>query len=420
MPPHSPPRMTPELLLLEILDYGFALWLGLYLLSRAAGSRSMRLAGTGLAAYGAGLAADLLSHYASDPGLAGNLEQLRGVLLLLPVFCWAGAFAVLLGERKLSHSRQTSALLLTATVFFGLGIVALAFPLALFPYEWVLVAIGIDLLVLGTITAALGALSQGEALLPDILQSLDYSFLEALIFGGQVALVMRLSTGVTFPMLALLLGTIASALAAQTFSSQLQPLFDRLILARFPQMRRQKAELLAAESALPRLNPALDFTALDDETFTRMTRRALSDLGDLPRLAASPLTLLPMIEARLAARGVEANTLARTAELKAVLAESVARLKPPAKGDFGTSDEWRHYNALYFPYIVGLKPYNHRLNHQEDDPAVREALAWFQSQVPERTLHNWQTAAARLVTQDLRERSQLAAVGSDFRSAGSG
>jgi oxygen-independent coproporphyrinogen-3 oxidase len=39
------------------------------------------------------------------------------------------------------------------------------------------------------------------------------------------------------------------------------------------------------------------------------------------------------------------------------------------------------------------------------DPAARAALEWFRTAVPERTLYNWQTAAARLVARDLRERS---------------
>ena len=37
------------------------------------------------------------------------------------------------------------------------------------------------------------------------------------------------------------------------------------------------------------------------------------------------------------------------------------------------------------------------------EPAAREALTWFQSQVPERTLHNWQNAAAKLIARDLSE-----------------
>ena len=71
------------------------------------------------------------------------------------------------------------------------------------------------------------------------------------------------------------------------------------------------------------------------------------------------------------------------------------------------SDEWRHYNALYFPYIAGLKPYSRRLPHDRLDPPAQLALEWFQATVPERTLYNWQNAAAKLVAQDLREGMQL-------------
>jgi hypothetical protein len=121
-------------------------------------------------------------------------------------------------------------------------------------------------------------------------------------------------------------------------------------------------------------------------------------------LAANPLTRLPVIEARLAARGEQDNTLERAAELKALLAESITRLKPRTDDDFGTSDEWRYYNALYFPYVAGLKPYSRRNAYDNGlDPIEQAALDWFQVTVPERTLHNWQNAAARLVAQDLRE-----------------
>jgi hypothetical protein len=163
--------------------------------------------------------------------------------------------------------------------------------------------------------------------------------------------------------------------------------------------------LRAAASALPRLDDALELKSLEDAEFNRLTRRAISHMGDLSRLAASPLTRLPLVSTRLAARGAGGDTLDRAAELKALLAESILRLKPRDKGDFGTSDEWRHYNALYFPYVVGLKPYSLRVEQNGFDPTAREALAWFRASVPERTLHNWQNAAAKLVAKDLREKS---------------
>ena len=97
-----------------------------------------------------------------------------------------------------------------------------------------------------------------------------------------------------------------------------------------------------------------------------------------------------------------AALLERAAELKAILAESIARLKPRERSDFGTTDAWRYYNALYFPYVVGLKPYSRRPGTNHLDPVARQALDWFAAMVPERTLHNWQNAAAKLVAQDVR------------------
>jgi hypothetical protein len=112
---------------------------------------------------------------------------------------------------------------------------------------------------------------------------------------------------------------------------------------------------------------------------------------------------MPLITLRLAQNGRVDGTLARANELKVVLTESIGKLKPPDEREFGTTDAWRHYNALYFPYVVGLRPYSRRTVHDEEFEA---ALDWFRTQVPERTLYNWQTAAARLVARDLRERSR--------------
>jgi hypothetical protein len=221
---------------------------------------------------------------------------------------------------------------------------------------------------------------------------------------------MILSTGVTFAMLALLLATIAAAIATQTLADPLHNGLDRLALAAFPRLRRARAELRTAASALPRLNESLRPEQLDDDTFIRLTRRALSHLGDLPRLARSPLTRLPLIDTRLARRNARDDTLERAAELKSLLAESIARLKPRGQAKFGTSDEWRYYNALYFPYVIGLKPYSRRAEPEGLSETAREALAWFQTYVPERTLYNWQNSAAQLVAQDLRDRLNRAKI----------
>jgi hypothetical protein len=261
-----------------------------------------------------------------------------------------------------------------------------------------------ELVGLGIAIAIMDAFEEGEALLPDFLRSLAYSFFVVVLFGGQVVLGMVLGTGLTYAMLALLIAVIATAVITQTFADPIQAMLDGLVFARFPRVRQARAELRAAASAAPRTDDSLDAADFTDSQFNRYTRKALSHMGNLPRLATSPLTRLPLINDRLARQGLDGNTLERAAELKAVLTESIERLKPRDQGDFGTTDEWRHYNALYFPYVVGLRPYSRRVNHYDIDKASDAALDWFRSQVPERTLYNWQKAAAQLVAQDLRER----------------
>jgi hypothetical protein len=218
-----------------------------------------------------------------------------------------------------------------------------------------------------------------------------------------MVLIMLLGAGVTFSTLLLLQSTLATAIIIQVFSRDFVKLLDAIAFATFPQLMQARAELHTVIDVLPRIQPEVDLEALDDVEFTRLTRRALSHLGDLSRLASNPLTHLPIIKARLHERGVkDEDILECAAELKLVLTESIQRLKPRGKGEFGSSDEWRYYNALYFPYVIGIKPYSRRSQYPLSDPVVKEALNWFRTQVPERTLHNWQNTAAKLVSQDLR------------------
>jgi hypothetical protein len=170
-------------------------------------------------------------------------------------------------------------------------------------------------------------------------------------------------------------------------------------------VRQARSELRATANALQRRDPDLDPAKLDEEKFVRLTRRALSNFGDLPRLSASPLVNLSLVESRLLVKNGPDNPLERAAELKTILAESIERLKPRNGDDFGTSDEWRYYNSLYFPYVAGIKPYSSRARNYHKDPVVREALEWFRATVPERTLHNWQNVAAKLIAQDLLARN---------------
>ena len=97
------------------------------------------------------------------------------------------------------------------------------------------------------------------------------------------------------------------------------------------------------------------------------------------------------------------NPLDRAHSLKSLLTQSIQKLKPQSDSKFGTTDEWRYYNALYFPYVLGLKPYTRRADSDSLSEETRAALDWFQTSVPERTLHNWQNTAARLIAEDLRK-----------------
>ena len=98
------------------------------------------------------------------------------------------------------------------------------------------------------------------------------------------------------------------------------------------------------------------------------------------------------------------DQLERAHELKTLLTESIQRLKPPEDSLFGTTDAWRYYNALYFPYVKGLKPYRRYQSTKMLSEEEKLALEWFRTEVPERTLYNWQTTAAKMVAQDISDR----------------
>jgi hypothetical protein len=267
---------------------------------------------------------------------------------------------------------------------------------------------GFAYLAVGGMLIARHVREQGESLVPDLLKSYDYSLLIAALFGGQVVLAMWLSTGVTETMLLLLYGTMGAAIAMQVFLDRVQSFLDHIAFANVPWLREERAELRKVASTLPRVNMT-DPLTIEEEEFARLTRRALGDFSDLTKLATSPLTNLPEVHRRLAERGIEPTTLERARELKLILAKAIEQLKPRTGESYGTTDEWRFYNALYYPYIIGMRPYSRRAVHSFDEPSHWEVLEWFRTYVPERTLYNWQSAAAGLIAAHLREQEVGAA-----------
>jgi hypothetical protein len=262
----------------------------------------------------------------------------------------------------------------------------------------VIPALGLDLFLLGIAIVIWDAFDEGESLRSHIIRS----FVSSLYYAGALAVLMVIAIAIDGEMsigiLIALTGVIAFGILTQTLSTPLQTLLDQLTLPQEPALNEQRKMLRKTADELPRLS-TLGPDHMDEAEFVRLTRRAISNLGDLPKLAASPLTNLPLI----VSQGGN-NPLDRAHALKAALIESILQLKPKTGDEFGSTDEWRYYNSLYFPYAMGLKPYARRTDKDSLDETSRQALEWFQTTIPERTLHNWQNIAATLVATDLKNK----------------
>lgn len=404
--------MSVSQLLLQTALFGITCWLGLYLIARDIGRLQLWLTGLGLIAYASSVALHILGNFAPTIRLAFLFLNWQRFFILLPTLFWLGALILLIPnhtawEDRLKRQRPILIVIIVAVVVYALIISVVSIAASLLPALWLTVLIGLDMVVLGVAMTMLDASDKGESWLPHLFRSMDYAFFTAVLFAGQVVLVMTAFIGINYPMVLLLLTTVATAAAIQAFADPVQALVDRIAFFASPDVRRTRADLRAANSAAQRLNTTLPLDTIDQAEFARLTRRALSQMGNLPKLASNPLTQLSLVDARLAQNGRSPDTLARANELKHILTESIIRLKPKTDRDFGRTDEWRHYNSLYFPYVLGLKPYSRSSQYMtESDTAVHDAYDWFRTQVPKRTLHNWQNAAAALIARDLRERTR--------------
>ena len=420
-----------------LLFYAFSLWLGASLLARDTQKTAVRLTGWGLVAYAGVLAAQML------------FGHLIPAILLIPPLLWVGAAIQLLPEQTAARETLVRAwaiaaipiailtaldawfaLLVIAALFACAGLLLsiarhspfkailrllavialfitlstglLVLPLGWLPQDWGIALLGVDLVCLGLVVTVWDAFDEGQSIRAPLLRS----FISALYDAGALAVLVILAAAwdgtPTRPAWQWLLFALVSfGVLTQVFADAIQTLLDALTFS--GSVYAGRAALRSTADALPRLS-ALDPALLDDEQFVRLTRRAIAQLGDLPKLAASPLTNLPL----LASAGP--NPLERAHALKDLLTESILRLKPQGQAAFGRSDEWRFYNALYFPYVLGLKPFTRLPGYDALDAPARQALDWFRSSVPERTLHNWQNSAARLVAEDIQSRLREAVI----------
>ena len=407
------------MLIMQLFIFGFTLWLGAYLLARRSQKIPVRLTGWGVLAYAFALAVQII------------FDRFILVVLLLPALLWIGAAIHLVPEEDKSRAsliriwmvssiplailtlvnpwfaaiivialilcvgmiaklalrsrfRNTFALLAVIALFVTLSAGLLILPLNWIPLSWGMALLGFDLIFLGIVIIAWDAFDEGEAIRAHLVRS----FVSASYYAGALVILASLFSD----NLTLLVLLITFGILTQTFSDAIQAVLDRLTL---PQTTTHERQLLRQTAdALPLLStfgPAME----SDEQFARLTRRALSHLGDLSKLASSPLVNLPGIQGT--------NPLDRAHMLKSLLVRSIQKLKPQSDAPFGTTDEWRYYNSLHFPYVLGLKPYTRRADYDSLDAVSRAALDWFQTSVPERTLHNWQNTAAKLIADDIRK-----------------
>ena len=362
--------------------FALSFWLGAYLLSRPNSKLALRLAGLGLMAYAATIAANDLNQ---------DLASLACILLTTTTWLFA-VITEFQRQRQISSTRPMR-LLVVAGILFGLSVAVLLLPFSIIPRTLLLFCIGFDVFVLGLAIARLDAFDEGEMLWRDLTRSLIGAAFVSMVFGG----LMWIAAGASL----LLYVTLAAAISTQTFGDALQKLIDKLAFAQQPRLQQAREELREVSAALPRMPELFDPNAIDEAEFLKLTRRALSNFGDLTKLTASPLTHLPIVQKRLNAADAD-TPLLRANLLKQVLSESIVQLKPNSPKGFGTQDEWRHYNSLYFPYVVGLKPYSLRAEQDVLPAEAKAALEWFRVAVPERTLYNWQNAAAKLVAQQIK------------------
>jgi hypothetical protein len=301
------------------------------------------------------------------------------LLIILFLMICAGMIAKL---ARRSQFKNTFAVLAVLALFVTLSAGLLILPFHWIPLSWGMALLGCDLIFLGITITTWDAFEEGESIHAHLVRS----FVSALYYSGALVILAGIFSNDSL----LLVLLMSFGILTQTFSNDIQALLDRLTLPQQTMVERQT--LRETAEALPLLSTP---TILEnEEEFLRLTRRALSHLGDLPKLTTSPLVNLPAIQGT--------NPLDRAHSLKSLLVKSIQKLKPQSDISFGTTDEWRYYNSLYFPYVLGIKPYTRRAEYFDLDESSRAAFDWFQTAVPERTLHNWQNAAAKLVAADLK------------------
>jgi hypothetical protein len=316
------------------------------------------------------------------------------VVVLAPLI---GAIALLWRAREVIRPSVLPVAVSVVAALYAAGLIVMLAPVDVPEPGIVLAAIGLDLIVLGYLVAVADAVEAGERLHPDLRRSATGALAATLLCGGPAALTTLAAPGVR-AVVVLQFVLMAAVMAAAGLAGPIRRFLDRLAFLHDDRLRLDRAALLLSVEALPRRRERHGLLTVSEDDFLELTSRALDDFGDLGRLLRSPLIDLPTVDRRLQGPAAE-QPLARALELRAVLLESVARLKPD--GLFGTTEEWRCYNALHYCCVLGLRPYARHPQTDGLDRDSRRVFDWFRRYVPKRALREWQREGARLVANRL-------------------
>ncbi len=353
--------MTPLVPPIAVPAFALTWWLACYLLARDPARAALWRAAAALAVYALAVAA-----WALDPG-----STVAQVLLCVPALLWAGAAVALLPDGQAVPTRgwlATAAVFLVIVILlprsgrlltlvplaaalmllwrsraevrpallplavtvvsglYALGLVAALGPVDLGSAGLVLAAIGLDLMVLGYLVAVADAVDAGERLHPDLRRSAVAAAAATLLIGGPAALT-TLAAPDNPAVTALQFVVVAFAMTVAGLPGMVRHGLDRLAYLNDDRIRADRAALLLSADALPRRRGRHGLLSTSQDEFARLTRRALDDFRDPARLLRSPLIDLPTVDRRLTGP-MEQLPLARALELRAVLQENVARLKP--------------------------------------------------------------------------------------------
>jgi len=278
--------------------------------------------------------------------------------------------------------------------------------------------------------AQYGMLIEGK----DTRRDFAYSFSALLIMNLLYSIVLVL-VGLDSPLLGLaVVGLVTLNNALYDWGREI---LDRLFFSKAEQAARSEARTYATtlasqpvatpeiQSAEPSLAPAIEnyvptptseFAIAGKESekaFNDAVRKGITSLKNPPQLVQSPLLGLKVVERRLKQQGLEDNRLNRAAILKNLLIELVERLRPAENVSYGSTDAWRYYNVLYFPYIREISKKQayaearrlaeeRRKNGSREPGEIEKVLEWL-SDVDEDTYYKWQRRASDTIASILRE-----------------